>query len=109
MEVANSQASGGTTPIRYSIVDGRRNNDLRVLLLFSSGRSNLTMVFRSSNLYKTLALLFFLFAVFIILGSLAFVTITYFQAAFIIIGVFILVISFSYFTLSRQENKGDTG
>lgn len=67
------------------------------------------MVYRSSNLYKTLALVFLLIAVFIILGSLAFITTTYFQAAFIVIGVFILVISFSYFNLSSQENKGDTG
>ena len=67
------------------------------------------MVYRSNNLYKTLALVFFLLAVFIILGSLAFITTTYFQVAFIIIGVFILVVSFSYFNLSSQENKGDTG
>ena len=67
------------------------------------------MVYRSNNLYKTLALVFFLLAVFIILGSLAFITTIYFQAAFIIIGVFILIISFSYFNLSSQENKGDTG
>jgi uncharacterized MnhB-related membrane protein len=67
------------------------------------------MVYRSSNLYKTLALVFFLIAVFIILGSFAFVTTSYFQAAFIVIGVFVLLISFSYFNLSSQENKGDTG
>ena len=66
------------------------------------------MVYRSSNLYKTLALVFFLIALFIVLGSLAFVTSIDFQAAFIVVGVFVLVISFSYFNLSRQENKGDT-
>jgi hypothetical protein len=31
-----------------------------------------------------------------------------FQTAFIVISLFIFVISFSYFNLSRQENKGDT-
>jgi hypothetical protein len=66
------------------------------------------MVYRSSNLYKTLAIVFFLVAVFIVLGSLAFVTTTYFQAAFIVVGMFVFVISFSYFNLSRQESKGDT-
>ena len=66
------------------------------------------MVYRSNNLYKTLAFLFFLLAVLIVLGSLALVTSVDFQAAFIVIGLFIFVISFSYFNLSRQENKGDT-
>ncbi len=66
------------------------------------------MVYRSNNLYKTLAFLFFLLAVLIVLGSFAFVTPVDFQAAFIVIGLFIFVISFSYFNLSRQENKGDT-
>ena len=64
------------------------------------------MVYRSSNLYKTLAFVSFLIGAFIILGSLAFVTTSYFQAAFIVIGVFVLIISFSYFNLSRQENTG---
>jgi uncharacterized membrane protein len=64
------------------------------------------MVYRSNNLYKTLAFVFFLIAAFITLGSLAFVTTSYFQAAFIVIGVFVLIISFSYFNLSRQESTG---
>jgi heme A synthase len=66
------------------------------------------MVYRSTNLYKTLAFLFFLLAVLIVLGSFALVTSVDFQAAFIVIGLFIFVISFSYFNLSRQENNGDT-
>lgn len=66
------------------------------------------MVYRSNNLYKTLAFLFFLLAVLIVLGSFAFVTSVDFQAAFIVISLFIFIISFSYFNLSRQENKGDT-
>ncbi len=66
------------------------------------------MVYRSNNLYKTLAFLFFLLAVLIVLGSFALVTSVDFQAAFIVISLFIFVISFSYFNLSRQENKGDT-
>ena len=65
------------------------------------------MVYRSSNLYKTLALVFFLIAIFIVLGSIAFVTPIYLETAFIVVGVFVLVISFSYFNLSSQENKGD--
>ena len=65
------------------------------------------MVYRN-NLYKTLAFLFFLLAVLIVLGSFAFVTSVDFQTAFIVISLFIFVISFSYFNLSRQENKGDT-
>jgi hypothetical protein len=66
------------------------------------------MVYRSNNLYKVLAFVFFLVAAFIILGSLAFITTSYFQAAFIVIGVFVLIISFSYFNLSRQEDTGDS-
>lgn len=66
------------------------------------------MVYRSNNLYKALAFVFFLVAAFIILGSLAFITTSYFQAAFIVIGVFVLIISFSYFNLSRQEDTGDS-
>ena len=66
------------------------------------------MAYRSNNLYKTLAFLFFLLAILIVLGSFALVTAVDFQAAFIVISLFIFVISFSYFNLSRQENKGDT-
>ena len=66
------------------------------------------MVYRGNNLYKTLAFLFFLLAVLIVLGSFALVTSVDFQVAFIVISLFIFVISFSYFNLSRQENKGDT-
>ncbi|HLH63873.1 MAG TPA: hypothetical protein VKV20_19515 [Ktedonobacteraceae bacterium] len=67
------------------------------------------MVYRSNNLYAALGVLFFLIGVFIVLGSFALATSADFQTAYIVIGMFIFVISFSYFSLSRRENKGATG
>ncbi len=66
------------------------------------------MVYRSNNLYAALGVLFFLIGVFIVLASFAFTTSGDFQAAYIVIGLFVFVISFSYFSLSRRENKGAT-
>jgi hypothetical protein len=79
-----------------------------ILLLFSKGRSIVIMVYRSNNLYAALGILFFLIGVFIVLGSLAFATSVDFKTAYIVIGLFIFVISFSYFNLSWREYKGVT-
>ena len=66
------------------------------------------MVYRSNNLYVALGIVFFLIGVFIILSSFAFTTSGDFQAAFIVMSLFIFVISFTYFSLGRRENKGAT-
>lgn len=66
------------------------------------------MVYRSNNLYVALGITFFLIGVFIVVGSFAFAASVDFQAAFIVISLFIFVISFTYFSLSRRENKGAT-
>ena len=66
------------------------------------------MQYRRNTLYRVLSYVCLLIGILLIVLSLGLLMTLALRIALIIIGVFVLVIAFSYFRLSTKQNKGSS-